>query len=972
MLAVLDQIATATPQPPSGVRPGLPRDFDLLIERTLQKEPARRFSRVSEVAEALRGMGPATAGAVQAPTLVKTAERSAIVGRQVELDRLEELLRDAVNANGRVILITGEAGIGKTSLADAFLQRAQGSYSSLLVARGHCVEQYGTGEAYLPFLEAIGSLLSGPKRDQIARVLRSCAPTWCLQFPTLFGAESTIEQLKRETIGATKDRMLRELTDALGEAAAISPILLLLEDLHWADISSVDLLRHFCHRAGKQRILIVATFRANEVESQPNHPLKGYRAEMRSRKMCDEIALSPLRKEDLASYLNERFAPNDFPPAFVSLLYRKTEGHPLFATALTQYLSEEKILTFDNQRWKLSRPVEDLNLDVPESARSMIDRQLEALDGAFRQILQFASVEGEEFTSSTLAALLGRDVLQLEEDLARIEKLHRVIVSEGETEFPDGEVATRYRFAHALYQDVLYDELVTKRKIALHRELANQLLARHKGETQRIAAQLAVHFERGREFARAVEFLVIAGDNAARIFANAEADIHLSRALELAAKLPEAEQPGWRGRLLQKRGTVRVALSKFDLAADNFRAALDSHIETGNVEGECIALVSLAYALFWSHRLEETLLRIEQAQAAAQRAGLETLSIDVRTIMAMKHLCYGELEQAKATLEEVIGRSEAAGYRSGLLFGFGWRGALHFFQSEYKAAEEKLQPACKLSTELGDSFTLLASLFFLGLSQGNMGRMSEALQTLHKAMDMASRNGDRFWFPRLPNCIGWVHRELGNLEGALQHDEAGIEVARQHNVLEAEANSLININIDHTRLHKDIEKLNQSFAMVDDIFHRDAWFRWRYNMRHLASRAEYYIASGHLQEAEEYASKLWTEAEKNDCGKYMAVAKHLLARVAADSEDLNVAQEFLGAALEILHQRPVTVVEWRVQATLGHVCDRLGQAELAKEAFVRSAEQIQAIALNVSDHALREIFLKGDDVSQVLAVASRA
>ena len=313
--------------------------------------------------------------------------------------------------------------------------------------------------------------------------------------------------------------------------------------------------------------------------------------------------------------------------------------------------------------------------------------------------------------------------------------------------------------------------------------------------------------------------------------------------------------------------------------------------------------------------------------------------------------------------------SRAAGHEAARMAGFVWRGALHFFQSEYEAAEEKLQRAYQLSTELGDSFTLMDSMFFLGLSRGNMGRMSEALETLRKAMDIAGRNGDRFWFPRLPNCIGWIHRELGDLEGALKHDQLGVEVARQHNVLEAEANSLINIGIDNTRLHENSEQINATFGTVDDIFRRDAWFRWRYNMRQLAARAEYCLAHGLTSQAEQHAWRLWSEAQKNDCGKYMAVAKHLLARAAAESGAWERALEQLLAAIEILRQRPVAVVEWRVQAALAQVRDRLGEHDLAREALTRSAQQIRAIASSVKDEVLRERFLASDEVAQIIAAA---
>ena len=147
---------------------------------------------------------------------------SAFVGRELELKQLEGFLQQAIDGSGRVVFITGEPGIGKTSLSDEFLRRARTRYPGLLISRGRCVEQYGTGEAYLPFLDAVGALLDGPGRDRLAAVMRTYAPTWCTQLPAAFASTGALERLQQETIGATKERMMREM----GDAWACSPRLL--------------------------------------------------------------------------------------------------------------------------------------------------------------------------------------------------------------------------------------------------------------------------------------------------------------------------------------------------------------------------------------------------------------------------------------------------------------------------------------------------------------------------------------------------------------------------------------------------------------------------------------------------------------------------------------------------------------------------------------------------------------------------
>jgi tetratricopeptide (TPR) repeat protein len=969
-LSIMHEIATLNPPAPSVLRPELPQEFDLLIERALAKDKDRRYPSAVELCEALREIcAPMSSGllsaAVSTGAIEQAAEPEAFVGRESQLAWLEESLRKAIASSGRVVFITGEPGIGKTALGDAFLARAAREHPGLIVGRGRCVEQYGPGEAYLPFLDALGRLLNRPGRERVINVLRTHAPTWSLQFPAVFASSGTLEQLQRETIGATKERMLREIGDALGALSSASPVVLLLEDLHWADPSSIDLLRHLCQRIDPQRLLIVGTFRAGEVESS-NHVLKGYRLEMRAHQMCEEIALGLLEEQHISGYLNTRFAPNDFPAELALLLHRKTEGHPLFVTGLLQFLNDRGDIRQVNSHWTLARPLSEVGLEVPESVRSMILKKMQALSEEDRHALQYASIEGEEFTSTVLANLLGVDELALEERLDRLDKLHHWIHTRGEEEFPDGSLATRYRFAHALYQNVLYGELVSKRRITLHRQVGERLLGHYQDQAARIAAQLAMHFERGRDFARAVAYLLEAGDNATNVYANSEAETLYTHALTLVEKFPCEEQLDRFLTLYEKRGTVNFTLSRFEQSANDYRQMLTRAREKGSAALECKALTALATTLFWSHRMDEMPLRAEEALQAADRAASPTLRDATSVLIALKHLCYGELDEAKLRMEEIIRSSRSLGHKPALLGALTWRGALYFFQSEYARAEEALCETRELASELRDGFAVLISLFFLGLLRGNLGRMSEALATLEEAIAMAQRNGDHFWFPRLPNCIGWIHRELGDFDRAFDYDQRGVEVAHQLNVLEAEANSLINLGIDYTRA-RDNAKSVEAFQRVEDIFHRDSWFRWRYNIRHQAARTEHWLSQGDLDQAARCANGLLEVANRYAAQKYVAVAHKLLAQIAIARGAPAEAQARLMSSLDVLRSYPVPVVEWRVLAALARLHSAQSNSAAARDSFSRSATIVQEIARNAPNEELRSTFLHSADARDVLA-----
>jgi hypothetical protein len=969
LLSIMHDIATANPPPPSTIKPDLPLEFNLIIERALAKDKERRYSSATEFAEALRVLRGASTDSffgfpLGAETAQPAGEPEAFVGREPELKRLGELLQQTIVGSGRVVFITGEPGIGKTSLADEFMRRARQQHPGLVVSRGRCVEQYGTGEAYLPFLDAVGALLGGPGRERIAAVMRTYAPTWCMQLPAAFVSTGSLDALQRETIGATKERMLREMGDALGALAASTPLVLLLEDIHWADPSSVDLLRHLCQRIGAQRLLVIGTFRPEDVE-RSGHPLKTYKLEMQSHNLCEEIVLGLLSHEHISSYLNVRFAPNDFPVELPTLILRKTEGHPLFATSLVQFLSERGDISKANEHWTLTRPLLEMDLEAPETIRSMIRKKVEALEEEDRRALQYASIEGEEFTSTVLARLLGVDELDLEERLDRLDRVNRLIETRDEEELPDGALATRYRFAHALYQNVLYGDLVSKRRILLHREAGEQLVQHYGKQAPRIAAQLAMHFERGRDFGRAIEYLIRAGDNAGQLYANDEAEQHYTRALSLVEKLALEEHTAKKLILYQKRGGVNLALSRFDQAAEDFTRMRDGAQALEKTDLESAALNALTLTLFYAHRLDEMAARADEALQVAERAGSEALRVETMQLLGLKHLCYGELAEAKSTLDDVVRIARTINHKPVLLSALGWRGLLHFFQTEYERAEEMLIEARKLASEIRDGFLVLESVFALGLTRGNMGRISEALTTLNEGIKIGQRNGDRFWYPRMPNCIGWIHREMQDFDHAVGYDQHGLDVGREHHVLEAQANSLINLGIDYGHTNKSAQTLS-TFHEAESIFERDAWFRWRYNIRLQAGTCEHWLAQNDLDQASEYAGRLLDVATRYEAHKYIVVGHRLRAEIAMARGDLAAAGAELDIALDQLREYPAPLVAWKTYGALGRLRSRSGDHASAREAFTQAAAIVNSIATNTADERLRQTFLDSAAVKEVL------
>jgi tetratricopeptide (TPR) repeat protein len=962
---ILREVVSGHPPPPSSLRPELPAGWDSILMRTLAKDRDRRYQSAADLFSALEGL---RGSAPLAAPRIEEREPDPVFGREKELGKLEELLSSAMRGSGRVAMVSGEPGIGKTALTRMFVYRARKKNADLVLARGACVEQYGASEAYLPFLDALGSLLQSPGRERVVALLRRHAPTWCLQFPAVFSSE-TMDRILHEATGATKDRMLRELGDALSALTAEAPVLLLLEDMHWTDPASVDMLRHLAERAHGQRLLLVITARPEDIERN-NPTLKKCYTEMHARGVCEELALQVLGVGDVQAYLDANFAPNEFPAGLAPVIHGKSEGHPLFATGAIQILAERGNIARTNGAWKLNQPLEQMELDVPVTVRSMIEKKVGLLTDAQRQALQYASIEGEVFTSTVLAALLEADELDLEERLDVLGKLHRLIHVEGEEELPDGSVATVYRFTHALYQNFIYDQLLSKRRILLHRRAGETLERLYAGQHARIAGALATHFERGRDFVKAIAFLIQAGDTALSRYANAEAVSLFSRGLELVVKLPEGRQAEQRTMLLRKRAFARMALGLLKEAGDDYRAMREVCRTAGDTEGECRALIGICLVANQSRDVDTMAQYCPQARALAERMGNQALLAEANTTLATYHVALGDFAEAEAAYARAIPVARSLKHRPALVFGLTFRGVMLFWQSEYATAEPIQVEACHLAAEVRDGAILPLALYFLGLTLANRGRISEAMASMQEGLDMAGRNNNTLALSRIPNGIGWVARETGDLRTAIAFNEGNVEVARRTRAAEAEANALLNLVYDYL-LAGEPGKCEHVLECILPLQERERWNRHRfYGIRHNAAQAEYWLARRKLDRAGEYARTLLANAEQNGAPKYIAIARRLLGEIAAVNGDATAAEEELTRSLEPFATHPMPLIEWRNHAALGRLLAARKHPGGAREAFQRAETLVRELAGNISDPAPRKVFLEMDAVREVIAGAA--
>jgi DNA-binding winged helix-turn-helix (wHTH) protein/predicted ATPase len=457
------------------------------------------------------------------------------IGREAELERLAALYDRVARGERQLIFVTGESGIGKTTLVDAFAAVAGHGHDGL-IARGQCLEHRGPPEPYLPIFDALGRLCR-EEGETVVATLSRIAPVWLAQMPALI-APGDREDLERRALGGTRERMLREAAEALEAVGADRPLVLVLEDLHWADPSTVDLVDWLARRDTPARLLVVGTYRPADALAA-GHPIDGAAAALRLRGLATELRLGEFDLPAVAAVLGRRLPGAEVPGDLARLVHRRTDGVPLFVTQLAQAWSDAGVLRPADGRWQLVPRQDGADPDVPGDLRRLIELQLERLEAADLGMLETAAVAGAEFAAATAARAGPLATEEVEERGATLARQGRFLRATGPVAWPDGTVSAGFAFVHDLHRAVLLDRVPPGRRARLHAVIAARLERAYGPAAVEHAAELATRFLQGHDHPRAVRYLQAAAEQALRRSAHREAIQHLEVLLQTLPRLPQ-------------------------------------------------------------------------------------------------------------------------------------------------------------------------------------------------------------------------------------------------------------------------------------------------------------------------------------------------------------------------------------------------------------------------------------------------
>ena len=731
---------------------------------------------------------PSTLPSLPSPPLAPSPPL--LVDRETQLAWLHQWFRGACHGQRHMVFVTGEAGIGKTTLVDAFLAQ-MASPQPLTMGRGQCIDHYGAGEAYLPLLEALGQIAQAANGTHVIEVLRQHAPSWLLQLPALWSTHE-VPMLQQRALGATRERMLRELAEAIEILAHDHPVVFVLEDLHWSDMSTLDWLAYVARRRAPARLLVLGTYRPIDAVVR-QHPIRAMTQELRVHGQCEELLLPYVSEAGVAAYLAQRCGQAVFSPALVRAIHQRTNGNPLFlVTVIEEMVRQGRLRGPATGGERLAPHAAAVLVDIPESLRQLIDQQLEQLPPEERASLEVASVAGVEFSAAAVAAGTDYRVEEMEARYAALARRGHFVQAYGTEVWPDGTITARYGFTHDLYQQVAYRRLGAAHRVRLHRHLATRLETAYGLRVSERAAELAWHYEQGHDAPRAIPYLEQAAATAVSRHAHQEAIDYLQRALALLQTLPDTPERRQQvlhvyvalgGPLMATRGqaapeveqTYSAAYALCQQVADTaellpvlaglrlFYVMQAAH-QTAQALGQRLltlakrhhdhafrleAQVALGGGRFFLGQFDAALGHLQQGMACEDVPAPPTARvvhhprISCHVFASWVLWCLGYPDQARVHGQEALTQAQRLSHPYVLMWCQSLVANLHVLRGEAEAARQLAEASLALATTLEVPFWGARSLFMRGLALTRQGYTTEGLEQMQEGWAVIQTTGVR-------------------------------------------------------------------------------------------------------------------------------------------------------------------------------------------------------------------------------------
>jgi class 3 adenylate cyclase/DNA-binding NarL/FixJ family response regulator len=823
---------------------------------------------------------------------------------------LTELVRHArglEKGHEAIVFISGPSGIGKTSLALSMQLLFEQIGANFVVAR--CAEQETGSYALWQEVGRSAAYATGGSTDGLPAPLGHAPP-----------AESLLD-------------FVHKLADWLREQAEQQPLIVLLDDLHWADADSLEVLESLTSRKLGAPLLFIATYRSEERHLE--HALYDFLPRLLRNRPAAAVHLASLTTEDTCRLAEAALGPSS--EALAAYLVDRAEGHPFFTVALLQDLSEQGLLSQDEAgRWL---PPDEASTDdvaeVPDILKRLIQRRVARLGEAAGRLLTIAAVAGESWPLAVVERLVdfGEDTLldALEQSL----RADLIVVEDDREEI--------YRFAHGLIKQVLYGDLLARRRKHFHEQIASQI---EQQDPEDIYA-LAHHFYEAGNRDKALHYLMLVGDDAGRRFADRSALDYYRRALEMLQTEPLVDSAQHIA-LLDRLGRTYRTLDRKQEAEVTYGRLREVALVAGDKQAAGHALVKLANVRLSQYQMALAQQTAEEALKIAEEIYSPALRVGANVSMQKILFTRGKPSLFERPQEELLPEDTEnvdASVLTDALRGYAWAA---LWQGRYGEAEHFARRCFEQANVSKNAFDIARGYQIMSIVQSELGLYDAAYHTINEILDQPDI-GDVYHhnLPRLLNHMGYLFFELGNAAEALRWDKKAFEtshISKGVSNPEIERYNALNMATDLLQLGRLDETLSAMTAF-EQIKDGADFARFRYYNRYLLLMAEITLAQGDAGQAIAYAHEARAMAEKHNNPKNIARSHWLEAQAVLAMKRAEEAVDHLQTAVALVDAMPHGSLRWKMRLTLAAALRQAG----------REAADVISEARRLVDNVLQEL-----------------
>jgi class 3 adenylate cyclase/DNA-binding winged helix-turn-helix (wHTH) protein/tetratricopeptide (TPR) repeat protein len=900
-------------------------------------------------------------GVRQASTRLEASLRrhlSAFRGREREIEWLKTLWTRVCGGQGQVVWLVGEAGIGKSRLAFEF-QRTLAEGCTLHVQ----TLSHGQSEPYHAFIPLLRNILrvsdhdtSHDRRRQIHDRLHALHPTLAGDEPLLshlLGIPVDVPASPGTSPEGWKRRLQYLCQQVLLQQAAERPRCLLLEDAHWLDTSSRELLDLLVMSIATRPILLLVTARP------------GFRHAWDDLTYFHRLSVEALAPAHTDALIRDHFRPHDASRDLKALVRGRTGGNPLFVEEFLRALGEQELLMLRHDGQTLKPGT---RLDMPASVQGVLAARLDRLSALEKRLLQTAAVIGMEVPHSLLAAIVGEPRDVLDDGLLRLQAAEFLCEA---GHLPDRTLV----FKHALTWEAVYGSLLRGRSRALHAQIMATLEAHAPDRLDEQVDTLAHHAVQGEVWEKALVYLCKAGDKARRAHATQEALGYYTRAIEASERITPPLDAAPLLPVYEGRGLVWVLSTNYEAAIADFERMCQMARASGNRQKEGESLGHLAYVR-WLTFSEAHVPLIEQHGRDALRLarGTGDQKTLARSLIALGSVdqVRGQMREADRKFAEAMRISRREGYQDSLAHALVFLCMQASLQGKFQDAVHHGREGVLLSGAIHDGFTELRTLAFLCQACWGAGQYGRALGMLREGMAKAKERQNMFIVGRLTNTLGWFSREFGAVPRALELDRESLELGRSSNIANVEISALINLGFDYLALGQ-YEHALASLTPTLERVRREGFgvHQWRWRMRLLIGLAEVYFAMGAHERALRAVEEGLRQAQATGSRKYVANAYALQGKILTALEWPDAGGRTLRRAFRLVERLHSPSLTYPIAYDLGRWLETTGREGQAAALYRQARAAVEAMLAAVEDPDLQASFQRYRPVQAILTCAAR-